>query len=78
MTLWEVGTFMRLWVIGYGIVQGTAPSLRQSWGQSAPPDPAAVQFWSALLTAIPALIANALWREVTQPGRAVVVGLAAF
>jgi predicted MFS family arabinose efflux permease len=38
----------------------------------------AVQFWSALLTAIPALIAIALWREVAQPGVAVVVGLAAF
>jgi predicted MFS family arabinose efflux permease len=37
-----------------------------------------VEFWSALLTAIPALIAIALWREVAQPGVAVVVGLAAF
>jgi predicted MFS family arabinose efflux permease len=39
---------------------------------------AAVQFWSALLTAIPALIAIALWREVGQPGVAVVAGLAVF
>jgi predicted MFS family arabinose efflux permease len=37
-----------------------------------------VEFWSALLTAIPALIAIALWREVSQPGMTVVVGLAAF
>ena len=35
-------------------------------------------FWSGLLTAIPALIAIALWREVGNPGVAVVVGLAAF
>jgi len=69
---------MGLWVIGYGIVQGAAPALRRSWGQSAPPGPLAVQFWSALLSAIPALIAIALWREVAQPGIAVVVGLAAF
>jgi len=75
---WEVGGFMGLWVIGYGIVQGAAPGLRRSWGQSAPPGVSAVEFWSALLTAIPALIAIALWREVAQPGVAVVVGLAAF
>lgn len=75
---WEVGGFMGLWVIGYGIVQAAAPTLRRSWGQSAAPSVAAVEFWSACLTAIPALIAIALWREVGQPGIAVVVGLAAF
>lgn len=75
---WEVGGFMGLWVIGYGVVQGSAPALRRAWGQSAPPGVAAVQFWSALLTAIPALIAIALWRQVAHPGVAVVVGLAAF
>jgi hypothetical protein len=75
---WEVGGFMGMWVIGYGIVQGSAPALRRSWGSSAPPGVAAVAFWSGLLTAIPALIAIALWREVAHPGVAVVVGLAAF
>ena len=74
----EVGGFMGLWVIGYGIVQAAAPALRRGWGQSAPPGVAAVRFWSALLTAIPALIAISLWREVAHPGLAVVVGLAAF
>ena len=59
---WEVGGFMGLWVIGYGIVQGSAPALRRAWGQSGPPGVSAVEFWSALLTAIPALIAIALWR----------------
>jgi len=75
---WEVGGFMGLWVIGYGIVQAAAPALRRSWGQSGPPGVGAVEFWSGLLTAIPALIAIALWREVAHPGVAVVVGLAAF
>ena len=75
---WEVGGFMGLWVIGYGIVQGAAPALRRAWGQNAPPGVAAVRFWSALLTAIPALMALTLWRGVAQPGLAVVVGLAAF
>ncbi|MFM7240356.1 MAG: organoarsenical effux MFS transporter ArsJ [Cyanobium sp.] len=75
---WEVGGFMGLWVIGYGIVQGTAPSLRRAWGQTRPPGPSAVQFWAALLTAIPALMAISLWREVGNPGPTVVVGLAVF
>jgi hypothetical protein len=75
---WEVGGFMGLWVIGYGIVQASAPALRRAWGQSAPPGVKAVEFWSAVLTAIPALIALALWRQVGHPGVAVVVGLAVF
>jgi hypothetical protein len=75
---WEVGGFMGLWVIGYGIVQGAVPALRRSWGESAPPGVSAVQFWSAVLTAIPGLIAFSLWRQVGHPGIAVVVGLAAF
>ena len=37
-----------------------------------------MQFWSAVLTAIPALSAISLWREVGNSGVALVVGLAAF
>ena len=75
---WEVGGFLGLWVIGYGIVQAAAPSLRRAWGQGAPPGPGAIQFWSALLTAIPALIAIALARATGNPGLTIVVGLAVF
>ena len=76
-TFWEIGGFMGLWVIGYGIVQGSAPGLRRLWGQSQSPGASAVQFWSALLTAIPALIAIALWRNA-DVGIAITAGLAAF
>jgi hypothetical protein len=75
---WEVGGFLGLWVIGYGIVQAAAPSLRRSWGSHKPPGPPAVRFWSAVLTAIPALIAIALGREVNHPGIAIILGLAIF
>jgi hypothetical protein len=74
---WEVGGFMGLWVIGYGIVQGAAPALRRSWGKARAPGPGAVQFWSAVLAAIPALMAMALWRQ-EDPGLVIVGGLAAF
>ena len=76
-SFWEIGGFLGLWVIGYGIVQGSAPGLRRLWGQTTSPGVSAVQFWSALLTAIPALIAVALWREV-DVAVAITAGLAAF
>jgi MFS family permease len=73
----QVGAFMGTWVIGYGIVQGTAPGLRRLWGQTTTPGVSAVQFWSAVLTAIPALIGVALWREANV-GVAITAGLATF
>ena len=76
-TFWEIGGFMGLWVIGYGIVQGSAPGLRRLWGQSQSPGASAVQFWSALLTAIPALIAVTLWRNA-DVAIAITAGLSAF
>ena len=76
-SFWEIGAFLGLWVIGYGLVQGSAPSLRKLWGYSSSPGPSAVQFWSALLTAIPALIAVSLSRDVDL-SVAITAGLAAF
>ena len=75
---WEVGGFMGLWVIGYGLVQGAAPSLRRAWGQSAPPGVSALVFWSAWLAAVPAFLAITLWRQVAPAGLVVVIGLAVF
>ena len=77
-TFWEVGGFMGLWVVVYGLVQGSAPALRRSWGQNGPPGPGAVQFWSAVLASIPALMAFALWRGAAEPAPTVMVGLALF
>ena len=58
-------------------MQGLAPAIRRLWGKSTNPGPSTVQFWSVLLTAIPGLIAVALWREV-DASIAVIAGLAAF
>ena len=73
----QVGAFMGAWVIGYGIVQASAPGLRRLWGQSSTPGVSAVQFWSAILSAIPALIAVAIWREANL-AVAITAGLATF
>ena len=80
---WQVGGFMGLWVVGYGLVQAMAPSLRRLWGQRQAPGPGAVQFWAAILMVIPALMAVALWRStvpgtMVQGGTAVILGLAVF
>ena len=73
----EIGTFLGLWVIGYGFVQALAPTLRNVWGKGSSPGVSTVKFWSAVLTAIPGLIAIALWRQ-SDPSIAITAGLIAF
>jgi MFS family permease len=73
----DIGGFLGLWLIGYGVVQGSAPGLRRLWGQRTSPGVQAVQFWAAVLTAIPSLIAIALWRDV-DASTAIIVGLVSF
>ena len=76
-SFWEIGGFLGLWVIGYGLVQGAAPALRRLWGKSTSPGVSSLKFWSGLLTAIPALIAVALWRDV-DVSIAITAGLTMF
>jgi hypothetical protein len=55
-----VGAFMALWIIGYGLVQASAPRLlRQSDPGSGPTATMAMR-WVALLACIPALLAIGL------------------
>ncbi len=73
----EIGLFLGGWVIGYGIVQASAPAIRKMWGQKESPDRKAIQFWSAVLMVIPFLIGIALWRE-SSPSIAIILGLTIF
>lgn len=57
---WTVGSFMALWVIGYGAVQSIAPLLT---GKARLPDGGTLTFWALLLFAIPAAIALALEQQ---------------
>ena len=70
----EIGFFLGAWVIGYGIVQASAPAIRKMWGQKESPDRKAIQFWSAVLMVIPSLIGIALWRE-SSPSIAIILKL---
>ena len=75
-SFWEVGGFMAIWVIGYGIVQGFAPRLlRRRHGRTPG---GAIAVWLAFaLAVLPAGIAVAL-SAGADPGPVIVIGLIAF
>jgi MFS family permease len=76
---WQVGGFMAIWVIGYGIVQASAPSLirRRIEGQAGEPDGKTATWLAFILAAFPAAIALALMGGI-DPAVVVVAGLIAF
>lgn len=70
-SFWEVGTFLAVWVIGYGIVQATAPRFIRD------PDGRTATWLAFALAAFPAGIAIAL-AAGADAGVVLVVGLIAF
>lgn len=79
----QVGAFLALWVIGYGVVQAFAPRLTGSSKNQVPDGRAACQ-WAAALALVPLLIALALGQpwDVMPPlwstETVIVVGLLLF
>jgi len=71
---WQVGSFLALWVIGYGFVQSIAPKFTKT-GNDVPKTQAMV--WNSLLTLSPLALALALWQHlpVTQ---SIIIGLGLF
>lgn len=78
-SFWQVGTFLAVWVIGYGIVQASAPRLirRRADDQEAEPDGRTAMRLAFTLAAFPAAIAIALTTSI-DPGAIIVGGLIAF
>jgi MFS family permease len=77
-TFWQVGTFLAVWVIGYGIVQATAPRfIRGRGGAGSDPDGKTATWLAFVLAAFPAGIAIALSAGV-DPTVVLVGGLIAF
>jgi MFS family permease len=76
---WQVGGFLAIWIIGYGVVQAGAPSIlrRVYEGQGKTPDGWTATCLAMLLAALPAGIAAALGAEL-DPALVVVAGLIAF
>jgi len=77
-SFWEVGTFLAVWVIGYGAVQASAPRLlRRRAAQDADPTGRTAAVLAFALAAFPAGIALAL-TSALDPGAVLVGGLIAF
>ena len=72
---YQVGGFLAAWVIGYGIVQSTAPLLTRRGGHL--PGGGAAVFWTLLLAGLSALMAVALSTGL-NPATVVVGGLLLF
>ncbi|CAM4001591.1 organoarsenical effux MFS transporter ArsJ [Pseudoalteromonas byunsanensis] len=68
-----VGSFMAGWIIFYGIVQANAPKITRN--QTTPAKQ--LTFWAGLLTAIPAIIALALYQNAASTW-VIVIGLLCF
>ena len=58
-SFWQVGTYLAIWIIGYGFVQASTPRLLKQ--QTRHPDGRTALYWVLLLCLIPALIAMALY-----------------
>ncbi len=77
-TFMQVGSYMAIWVIGYGMVQFLAPQLlRKDSSGKVVPRAKTILFWTSILTAIPALIALTLMSGV-RGDIAVTGGLVVF
>ncbi|MBA2546114.1 MAG: organoarsenical effux MFS transporter ArsJ [Solirubrobacterales bacterium] len=77
-SFWEVGGFLAIWVIGYGIVQASAPRfVRRRADEGGEPDGRTATWLAFALAAFPAGIAIALTAGF-DPATVLVSGLIAF
>ncbi len=73
----QVGGFIALWIIGYGIVQASAPRLLRQSRHGEGPGGGSARVWAFVLAPIPAGIALAM-NQGWPADMVVVVGLVAF
>ncbi len=73
----QVGSFLALWVIGYGFVQAGAPALLRKGHHGRGPQGRSARNWALLLAVFPAGIALALMAGL-DPAVSLIVGLFAF
>lgn len=78
-SFWEVGTFLAVWVIAYGIVQASSPAFldRRTAAGDGPPDGRVATRLALVLALLPALIATALIASF-DPTLILVSGLIVF
>ena len=71
----QTGSFIALWIIGYGVIQASAPKLLNIKKEA--PDAKAIHFWGGLLLLIPIGIALAL-SQAWNKELVLVIGLIIF
>ena len=72
---WQIGAFMAMWVIGYGVIQALTPKLTSTLDNQPPT--AKLANWGLLLAIIPTLIAAALSNKL-DPAVTLIVGMLIF
>lgn len=77
-SFWQVGGFLAVWIIGYGIVQSLSPWITSRGRSGQIPDGRSATLWAFVLAFIPAVMAWMLSSGVGQPSLVVVIGLLAF
>ncbi|MFD2206684.1 organoarsenical effux MFS transporter ArsJ [Kiloniella antarctica] len=73
----EVGAFMAVWIIGYGIVQAFVPRFTKRI-KDAQGGVAAARIWGGLLALLPAILAYGLWLDFAFSHVFLLVGLLVF
>ncbi|MEO0541927.1 MAG: organoarsenical effux MFS transporter ArsJ [Cyanobacteria bacterium P01_A01_bin.105] len=73
----QVGGFLAIWVIGYGLVQSLAPALLRRFGSGRPPQAGTIRFWTGVLIVVPAALALALQTNLPA-GQTITIGLLIF
>jgi hypothetical protein len=73
-----VGSFLAAWTIAYGAVQAMAPRWVERSPDGLSSEVPAARLWSAALALVPALLAVAVFSQVSQLEWVVVGGLAVF
>ena len=73
----QVGAFLAIWVIGYGIVQASAPKLIRHSHHDRGPDGATAKLWAFILALFPAAIALGLYVDY-EPQIILISGLIIF
>jgi len=73
----QVGGFLAIWIMGYGIVQANAPKLIRRSHHKKGPDGSSARHWVFVLALFPAAIAAGLYTEF-EPQIILISGLIAF
>lgn len=74
----EVGTFLAVWTILYGLVQAAAPQLIRRSPDGLSSEVPAARLWAILLTAVPIALLGLVQLDLADESLWVVVGLGVF